>query len=305
MGLKLIIDSLDDVDEKIQGLYKEDGDKFLLDVMNVRSHPSVTKLNGALEKERDARKLADKSLKKMESLTNGLDLDKLKEIDLDAYSDMTASLEKFKDEEKKRNNKKLKDKNEWEKLGKQLQDEFSDRVAELKKDHDGKIAVFQEKLDEVSKAKDEKITRMLSTLEKEMKNKEIISAIADEKGNRTILMPHIEKYVKVLQESDGEDFVARVIDEKGNARINDSGDPMTISEFVKELKDKKEFQGEGIFEKDKQSGGSGSGGNQGGDDANANNPFSKDSFNLTEQGKLYKKDPVEYKRLKALADKGK
>lgn len=304
MGLKLTIDSLDDVKEELQALYKKDGDKFVLDVTNIRSHPSIIKLEGAISKERDARKLADKSLKEMESLTDGLDLDKLKGIDPDKYTSMVTSLEKFKDEEKKRNNKKLKDKNEWEKLGKQLQDEFSETVNDLKKDHDGKIAVFQEKLDEVSKSKDDKISKMLSTLEKEMKDKEIISAIANEKGSQIILKPHVAPYVKILQEKDGEDFVARVTDEKGIVRINDSGDPITISEFVKELKDKKEFQGEGIFEKDKQDGGSGSGGNQGGDDAGNDNPFAKDSFNLTEQGKLYKKDPVEYKRLKALAEKG-
>lgn len=35
----------------------------------------------------------------------------------------------------------------------------------------------------------------------------------------------------------------------------------------------------------------------------ANNPFSKDTFNLTEQGRLYKENPKEYERLKALANK--
>jgi len=304
MGLKLIIDSLDKVDEALQGLYVEEDGKFMLDVTGMKKHPSVVNLQGAIGKERDARKLSDKSLKKMKDLTDGLDLESLKGIDPEKYTKALDSLEKFKSDEKKRNNKKLKDKEQWEKLGQQLQDDFNDKMGELQTKHDQKIAIFQTKLDDVSKTKDEKLSSMMKSLEKELKNKEIITAIADAKGNRIVLMPHISKYVKVVEEDTG-DFAARVIDNNGIVRINDTGNPMAISEFVEELKEKKEFKGEGIFAKEGKSGGSGSEGNQGGDDNGDKNPFTKDSLNLTEQGKLFKKDPAEYKRLKALADKKK
>jgi len=304
MGLELIIDSLDKVDETIKGLYIEQDGKFMLDVMGMKKHPSIVNLQGAIGKERDARKLSDKSLKEMKDLTDGLDLESLKGIDPEKYTEALDSLEKFKSDEKKRNNKKLKDKEQWEKLGQQLQDDFNDKLDELQTKHDQKIAIFQTKLDDVNKTNDKKLSSMMESLEKELKNKEIITAIADAKGNRVVLMPHISQFVKVVEEDSGE-FAARVIDGKGIVRINDAGDPMAISEFVEELKEKEEFKGEGIFAKKGQSGGSGSDGNQGGDDNGDKNPFSKDSFNLTEQGKLYKKDPAEYKRLKALADKKK
>ena len=304
MGLELIIDSLDKVDETIKGLYIEQDGKFMLDVMGMKKHPSIVNLQGAIGKERDARKLSDKSLKEMKDLTDGLDLESLKGIDPEKYTKALDSLEKFKSDEKKRNNKKLKDKEQWEKLGQQLQDDFNDKLDELQTKHDQKIAIFQTKLDDVNKTNDKKLSSMMESLEKELKNKEIITAIADAKGNRVVLMPHISQFVKIVEEDSGE-FAARVIDGKGIVRINDAGDPMAISEFVEELKEKEEFKGEGIFAKKGQSGGSGSDGNQGGDDNGDKNPFSKDSFNLTEQGKLYKKDPAEYKRLKALADKKK
>lgn len=303
MGLDIIVNSLEDVDETIKHLYVKDGDNFILDVMGVTSHPSVTALKSSLTKERDARKSSDKALKQIQSDTEGLDLEKLKNIDPDKYVEALKNLEKLESEDKKRNNKKLKDKQEWEKLGQQLQDDFDTKIVTLTEDHNKNIKVFQTKLDDINKAKDETVKAMMASLESEMKDKEIISAISDAKGNRVILMPHIEKYVQVVQDENGK-FASRVINSDKIVRINDSGNPMTISEFVKELKDKKEFQGEGIFEKDKQPGGSGSGGNQGGDDDGTVNPFKKDTFDLTAQGKLYKTDPVEYKRLQALAEKG-
>lgn len=303
MGLDLIIDSLDSVDEAIQPLYVKSGEKFILDVDGMKAHPSIVTLEGALGKERDARKSSDKSLKEIETLTDGLDLDKLKGIDPDKYASALSDLEKLKEDEKKRNTKKLKDKEQWEKLGKQLQDDFDEKIDGLKTEYDQKSVIFQTKLDEVTKTKDKKLQSMMTSLEKELKEKEIISAIADAEGNRIILMPHISQNVKIVQEDDGS-FAARVINKDNIVRINDKGEPMTISDFVEELKEKKEFKGEGIFAKKKKQGGSGGGGNHDGDDADSKNPFSKDSFNLTEQGKLFKKDPAEYKRLKALADKG-
>lgn len=41
MGLKAILESLDGLDEGLTGFYKEDGDKFVLDVENIDSHPKV------------------------------------------------------------------------------------------------------------------------------------------------------------------------------------------------------------------------------------------------------------------------
>ncbi len=291
------------LDEALKNLYKPSGEKFVLDLTDIDSHPAVSGLSKTMKQERDARKKSDKALKDFETLTNGLDLEKLKEIDLGEYTTAIADLEKFKDADIKRNKKKLKDKAEWEKLEQQLQDEQTEVLETLQSKHKQELSVFKTKLEEVNTAKTEEIGNMHLALEKQLKDKEIIAAIAEAKGNIPILMPHVSEFIKVLKDDTG-DYAARVTDSNGTVRINDEGKSMTISEFVTELREKKEFQGEGIFAKDQQSGGSGSEGNQDAGETGEKNPFSEKHFNLTEQGRLFKTNLAEYNRLKKAAGKG-
>ncbi len=303
MGLNVIVDSLESIEEDLRALYVAAGDKFILDVDDIDQHPGVTNLSKTMKEERDARKKNDKALKELQAATKGLDLQKLKNIDPEKYKSALIKLEKVKDAEKKLSIKKLKDKEEWEKLEKQLLDENTEKISAINRQHNKKIATIEKSLEEIKTASQAKIDKMLSSLETHIKDKEIIAALATAKGNIPVLMPHISKHVKVMEDEAGK-FSARVIDNDGDVRINKEGSPMKISEFVDELREKKEFQGEGLFEKDKQSGGSGSHGNQSTDQDNKNNPFSKEHFNLTEIGKLKKSDPAKYERLKRQAGKG-
>jgi len=303
MGLKVIVDSLDGLDEGVKNLYKPSGDKFVLDILNIDAHPQVSSLSKTMREERDARKVAERTLREKLALTDGLDLEKLKGIDPEKYAKALTDLEKFEEEEIKRNKKKLKDKEQWEKLEKQLQGENAKALESLQAEHDQQVNVYKDKLKEVGEAKDTEISAMRKALGKELKDKQIIAALAEAKGNIPILMPHISDHIKVLKNDSGE-YEAKVVDSDGNARITDTGESMTISDFIDELREKPEFQGEGIFARKTKPGGSGADGNNGDNGSGEKNPFSKEHFNLTKQGNLLKTKPAEYERLKKLAGKG-
>jgi hypothetical protein len=65
--------------------------------------------------------------------------------------------------------------------------------------------------------------------------REVEAAITAAGGNPKILAPHILPFVKVVEQD--EDFVAQVIDAKGNARIADgAGTAMTIAQLVETFK---------------------------------------------------------------------
>jgi hypothetical protein len=85
MGLKLIVDSLDGLDEGVKSLYAEKDGKFRLDVEGVED---VTGLKSALEKERSARRDLEKRMKTA-----------LSEDDLEEYARLKAEADKGKDKD--------------------------------------------------------------------------------------------------------------------------------------------------------------------------------------------------------------
>lgn len=63
MGIKAVLTSLDGVDDSIKGLYKQEGDKFHLDLEAVDEHPSVGALKRAKDHEKEARQRAENELR--------------------------------------------------------------------------------------------------------------------------------------------------------------------------------------------------------------------------------------------------
>jgi hypothetical protein len=79
-----------------------------------------------------------------------------------------------------------------------------------------------------------------SAVEQYLVDAQASSALAEAKGSPKVLLPHIKAHVRVMQE-EGQ-FVARVVDGKGNPRIGDAqGNPMTIKQLVDELKQDPDF----------------------------------------------------------------
>lgn len=89
-------------------------------------------------------------------------------------------------------------------------------------------------------AKDTEIGGMQKSLEKYLINSEASNAIAAEKGNPALLTRFVQDFTKV-QKLDNGDYVARVVDADGEIRYNGKGDPMTVAELVRSMKEDKTY----------------------------------------------------------------
>ncbi len=87
---------------------------------------------------------------------------------------------------------------------------------------------------EIEKVKSE-TTRLQGKLFDILGKREAEKSIEAKGGSKPLLLPHIEKQIRVVEE-DGE-YVARVVDSKGNVRIGDGkGTPMSIEQLVEEFR---------------------------------------------------------------------
>lgn len=299
MGLKAVINSLDGLSEEIQALYEKSGDSYVLSVDDVTTHPTVLGLSNSVKAVRTEKKTIEKQLEDLQKKISGVDLDRVKDIDLENYEDQLAELNRLKQKEEEQQTQKLKDEKEWEKLERQLAEQHSQKVKAVENQYTSKLEEMQKSIENLSKEKETELGSMYNTLKSNLKDKELTAELAKANGNIPVLMPHISPYVEV-EKSDNGDYRAIVVDKEGTPRINNTGQPMTIGELVSEFKGKPEFQGDGLFKIDTKPGGSGSEGNRGVDDK-TNNPFAKDSWNLTQQAKLRKSDPQKYETLKKAA----
>lgn len=100
---------------------------------------------------------------------------------------------------------------DWTKLESQLKDRHADEM----------------------KRAESRMAKLTAALEKRLIQAELTAAIAAQKGNAELLLPHAERFVRV-KETD-EDFVAYVVDEHGNALVADGqGSPMTFAQLVEQ-----------------------------------------------------------------------
>ncbi len=120
MALKLVLDSLDGLSEEGRALYIEKDGKFHLDV---EDNDDRSQLKTALDKERKARRDAEKTLKKLEG------------IDPDEYARLKAEADRLATD-------RLEGKGEWDKLRDKLTRELDD----TKKAHADEIGALKAKL---------------------------------------------------------------------------------------------------------------------------------------------------------------
>lgn len=93
--------------------------------------------------------------------------------------------------------------------------------------------------DDALRAKDAEIGKLQKGISNYMIRQAATQAISSEKGSVELLLPHIEKHAKVVV--DGDNFAARIVDDNGEIRINGAAQPLSIEEFVKEMKTKQQF----------------------------------------------------------------
>lgn len=71
-------------------------------------------------------------------------------------------------------------------------------------------------------------------------DKTATEAIAKAKGSVTVLLPHVKAACRCQRDDQGK-WTVEVLGDDGRPRLNGKGDPMSIAEFVEELKSKDEF----------------------------------------------------------------
>jgi len=284
MSLKYQIESINGLDESIANLYEASDNGFVLKVDGIptkekivevpiepKDAPDVSGLKSALKKERDARKNLEKQAKQYEGL------------DLEAYKNMAEKIKNFDAADAAKKKKEAEKKGQWEKLEQDLKSKQLEQLNELTESAQKKEIELTDQLSELKQG-----------IEREVSEKSLIQAISDAKGNTTVLMPHVKDFVKAIKNDDGK-YEAIVVDNSGDVRTLSDGSVMKPNNLIDEFKEKKEFSG--LFEKETTPGGSDSDGGHGGG-GTPNNPFKKDSFNLTQQALLIKKDPAKAKKLK-------
>ncbi len=123
--------------------------------------------------------------------------------------------------------------------------------------------------------------------------------ILAEKGNATLLLPHVKASLKMVK--NGEEYATIVVDRYGKERpsLSKAGEMMSISELVNEYKADEMFAG-AFMAPNSGGGASGSGGSGA---SSTKNPFVRgDNYSLTEQAKLVKSNPELAVKLRAVAN---
>jgi hypothetical protein len=200
MELEQSIESLDGVAEPLRVLYSpnEDGKGYKLAVDPSQLEEAlVPGLKSALQKEREQRKKMERSANDLKSQFEGVDLEEYQE------------LRKLKDETER---KKLETAGEWDKLKEQINTQH------------------KKELDK----REQREGQLLGQIQKLIVDNVATSAIAGAKGEPELLLPHIRSRTAVVEEN-GE-FEVRVLNNKGEPRVNADGEYMTITDLITEMR---------------------------------------------------------------------
>lgn len=90
----------------------------------------------------------------------------------------------------------------------------------------------------------------------------VVEAVQKEEGNVELLLPHVKKHVRMAKNSTGK-WIPEVINDANEPRVGDSdGNPMTITQYIQEIKTQKTFAA--CFPGANSTGGGGGGHSEGG-----------------------------------------
>lgn len=168
-------------------------------------------------------------------------------LDVSGLED-TKGLKSALQKEREAHSKLEKETKTWASLGK-----TPEEIADLIKSHEDAEKAKAEKAGDWEKlkaqmneshakeiaAKDEQLANLRQALETNLIDAQATSAIAAAKGVPELLLPHVKAHVKVVEENGK--YTVAVVDAKGDPRINGKGEPLTISDFVTEMKQNEIF----------------------------------------------------------------
>jgi len=286
MALEYTIDSIEGLDENTASLYRQEGELFVLDVEGLPEPPSPqveepVALKNTLTKVRQEKRDIERKLKQY------------KGVDVNEYHQNRQELQEIKEAEEMRKQEEADEiarKNgEWESRKQELEAGFQKNIEKIKSEYEAKVA-----------EKDAAAGRYYDELKTNLLHSEVVSAVSREKGKIDILKPHLLSSLAV-EDDDGRGFRVVVKDGEGNVRFGETGDPMTAHDLVKEFKEREDFSV--LFESDITSGSNSTSNTTTDASAEKNNPWMKETLNLTEQVRLLKTNPKKAERLKKAAGK--
>lgn len=163
-------------------------------------------------------------------------------LDLEGYED-PAGLKSALEKERKAAREASKQVTAWQSLGKTPEE--IQTLLEAQRKADEASAEKNGEWDKLKAQMLEQHTRERETLEAKAKAKDAAierhlidaqatAAIAEAKGVPALLLPHVKASVRVVEE-DGE-YAVRVVDGKGNPRVNGKGDYLSIADLVGEMR---------------------------------------------------------------------
>jgi hypothetical protein len=262
LTLRAVVEKAEDVPENLKSEYVEKDGKFYLDLDGtISTHTSILPLNIAMNNLKKEKKTLQDRLTLLEAKTTGLPDD----FDPAKYADVVAELETLKKDPDRDKDAEAKLQKERERYEQRLRDAEAKRVADLKA-KDGEI--------------NERDTLIHETLVDGGLTEALVKhGVAKEFMGATRAL--LRGSVKVRKGDDG----------KRHAVVDTDLGEVDIDHFVENWS--KSDDGKPFVVQAKGSGSHGSGNGRGSEI----NPWVKDSFNLTEQGRIIKSDKDKARRL--------
>jgi len=290
MPLNAVVADINSVDESVRGFYKEADGKFVLDVAATDGFAleNVTGLKTAVSKERKRADDAETNLKAFEGLDANAARAALQA--LQEYGDITPQKAKEAIDTATRLSA-FDPEKEADKIAEQ---KLKDRETQLKTVFDQQIADLTAKLEAAQKTSDGLKGQLHNLMIDNVVKTELAALNPLDDARDAIEL--VAKQAIRLTEKDGQ-VIVEVVDGQGLPRLNNDLSPMTVGQYLAELRETKP----GLFKPDPIQGLGTKPGHNSPPASTTTNPWKKETRNLTEQMRILKENPELAKRLKAEA----
>ena len=209
MKIEAVLDSLESIPEELRDNYVEsdDGKYRLAALSGFVPEEKIAGLKSAVEKERELGQIARQERAQLREK-----MEKFGDIDPDKYHELLEAQEKAEQE-------RLEKRGEWEKLRDQMKTAHETEIETLRTSNE----------------------KLISKFERMFIERDARTALDEFKGNPRLLLPHIEKNVKMIRDEDTGEFSLRVLDDAGNPRIDATGSFLSVSDLVSEMRQTEDF----------------------------------------------------------------
>lgn len=197
MGIKAMLDSVDELPEAVKSYYKQDGDRFVLDIEEIDNHPSVRGVITANKTNKETRDRLRAEVEALKARTSFLPED----FDADAFENLRAAAEG---------------------KGTKTTDE---QLAEIRaKAADAAAKKFQPEIE----TREQRIAKMDAALKRMVIDDGLMRAMDEARiapEHRDMLLPGLKARAKIEIQEDGDAYKAAVDTDLG---------PVSLAQYVKE-----------------------------------------------------------------------